>query len=1129
MSLHKLSAGSGYTYLTRQVAAGDVTARGRGSLGGYYAERGESPGVWLGSGLGSLEGGPRPGDPVSEAQMVALFGHGHHPNAPVYGRPADGGPGVTALGTPFVTEVPRVSVAGYDLTFSPVKSVSALWALADPAVAAQIEAAHHAAVADTIGWLERTAVYTRLGTGGLRQVDVTGLLAVAFTHRDSRAGDPDLHTHVAISNKVATADGRWRALDGRALYAAIVAASERYNTRLEAQLVDRLGVTFRDRATRPGARPVRELAGVPEPLLDAWSARRARIVDRQAELLDRFRSTYRREPTPAEAQALTQQATLATRPGKHAPRSAEEQRRTWQAQAEQLLGAGAAARVVDRALHCSRPSPVASPGWAGHAARTAIATVSAERAVFSTHHVRAELERIARADRVPLRALDPGIEQALRIALSNELSVRLNRDPDPAVPASDITMGAVEPAQLRRRDGASVYTAAHTQLYTTPAVLDAENRILAAADRGDGRRVPAGLVELALLEARDAGRPLNPGQQAMVRELACSGRRVQVALAPAGTGKTTALGMLARAWTDGGGVVLGTAPSAVAAAALAEATGTPAITLAAALHRLNRGRDPGGVPVGPGLLVLVDEAGMAATADLAAVIDEVTAAGGSVRLVGDTGQLASPAAGGILRDLVRTHGAVELDTPVRFTDPAEAAATLSFRAGDPTGLDFYVTHGRIHTPGGAHADADDATGEGRPGRDSVGEALDSALAGWAADRAAGCDSLLLAGSNHTVAELNARARNTRLLTSRNPSPPEVRLRDGTAASPGDLIIARRNEPALRITETESVKNGDRFTVVALTDDGGLEVRHVPSRRRLTLPAGYVTEHLQLGYAATIHLAQGTTVDTTHTVLTGGESREQLYVALSRGRAANHVHLAGGPVGDDDPAHPALARSDSGPTDPLDLVRQVLERSDQRPSANSALADAADPGLRLQTAVERYLDAHTLHTTRTPGAAKPGETGGPLPWLPPPPDPDNGELAAYVQRRADLVHALAGTITDADLPATEWGHRLREADPDLARRLAVWRAATGITDDPHPLGPGACPTPAVRADLDSQLRPHIGADLPRRLVTGHPARSTGPARHGDPQRALGRTPVPEHDPQLARAYHRDREHGRRIRR
>src|SRR3712207_9132497 len=93
------------------------------------------------------------------------------------------------------------AVAGYDLTFSPVKSVSALWALAPREVAEQIEAAHAAAVTDTLAWLERHACFTRLGAGGARQVETGGLIAAVFTHRDSRAGDPDLHTHVAVSNK----------------------------------------------------------------------------------------------------------------------------------------------------------------------------------------------------------------------------------------------------------------------------------------------------------------------------------------------------------------------------------------------------------------------------------------------------------------------------------------------------------------------------------------------------------------------------------------------------------------------------------------------------------------------------------------------------------------------------------------------------------------------------------------------------------------------------------------------------------------------------------------------------------------------------------------------------------------
>ena len=105
------------------------------------------------------------------------------------------------------------TVAGYDLTFSPVKSVSALWAVADLATAAAIERAHEAAVGDALRFIEQHALYTRTGTNGVRQVNVRGMVAAALPHRDSRAGDPDLHTHVAVANKVQTLDGRWLSID----------------------------------------------------------------------------------------------------------------------------------------------------------------------------------------------------------------------------------------------------------------------------------------------------------------------------------------------------------------------------------------------------------------------------------------------------------------------------------------------------------------------------------------------------------------------------------------------------------------------------------------------------------------------------------------------------------------------------------------------------------------------------------------------------------------------------------------------------------------------------------------------------------------------------------------------------
>jgi conjugative relaxase-like TrwC/TraI family protein len=352
MSLHKLTAGSGYDYLTRQVAALDATEKGHTGLASYYTERGESPGVWIGSGMERI-GGLAAGDPVTAEQMRALFGCGLHPLAELRQQQLEGPDlnvrdfqNASRLGVPFKivdhdlipfrlevakriaalntaiglpadasiaaadrarvrTQVAREyflaehgrepmdarelagqiakdsrprtqTVAGYDLTFSPVKSVSTLWAVADPAVAAAIERAHQAAVTDALAFIEANALFTRTGPQGVRQVNVRGLVAAAFTHRDSRAGDPDLHTHVAVANKVQTLDERWLSIDGRVLFKANVAASETYNAALEQHLRETLGVRFAERpGTDPAKRAIREIVGVDPRLNQRWSTRRA--------------------------------------------------------------------------------------------------------------------------------------------------------------------------------------------------------------------------------------------------------------------------------------------------------------------------------------------------------------------------------------------------------------------------------------------------------------------------------------------------------------------------------------------------------------------------------------------------------------------------------------------------------------------------------------------------------------------------------------------------------------------------------------------------------------------------------------------------------------------------------------
>jgi conjugative relaxase-like TrwC/TraI family protein len=1106
MNLHKLSAGNGYTYLTRQVAANDAADTGYANLGEYYSERGESPGVWLGRGLAGLDGGPQPGDVVHEAQVVALFGQGRHPNADVLElRAAAVGTEVdTSLGKPFavraassefrrelarrivahnreldrrsnapVSDEDRArlrselgrdwflrdhgrepfdtreltdyvigasrpgkgSIAGYDLTFSPVKSVSALWALADPATAREIAAAHEAAVRDVVDWLEREAVYTRLGAGAPQQVDTRGLLGVAFTHRDSRAGDPDLHTHVAISNKVQTRDGRWLALDGRPLHRAAVAASERYNTRLEALLTTRLGVRFTERPDDGGKRPVREVIGVDPRLAKFWSKRRQVITARQQQLAAEFAAAHGRTPDFAEQTRLFAQATTDTRQRKHAPRSEGEQRVAWWGDAASVLGGDLAIVAMLREVLSQPAVPVPDTideAWVARTAADVVRSVAERASTWRSTTIRSEIERRSRYGDVPLAHLDAVVEATLARALSPELSVRLGGDD-----------GIAEPAALRRADGSSVFEVAGSQLYTSREVLEAEARILAAASLTGGAAIAGQVVELALLEAQANGTPVNDGQAALVRSLATSGLRVQLSLAPAGAGKTTALGVLAHAWAEGGGTVVGLAPTGRAADELRRSLGTQTDTIAKLLVSLDADNPPPWVDaINDRTLLIVDEAGAASTASLDRVIALALDRGASVRLIGDTRQLSNVAAGGVLRDIAESLEAASLETLVRFADPTEARASLGLRVGDATALGFYLDRGRVHA--GDHAST-----------------VELAYAAWYADRAAGHDSLLLAHTNQLVRELNLRAQAD--LTDMNG--PRVQLHDDTTVGVGESIVTRRNDRRVPITSTDWVKNGDRWRVDTITEDGGLRVTHADTRRSVTLPPTYVRRFVELGYAATVHLAQGSTADTCHVVLTGDETRETLYVAMSRGRQANHLYLDVGTPAD---PHAATTPEALNPATSVEILEHILATEGAKRSATTQRRLDADPIARLRDAAIRYCSA--VESIGTPPAAQ----AGPLPWLPELPAVDDASMATYLSRRFELVRELAGELPVIEaLPDTRWAAALQTKNAALARQLAAWRVTNGV--DPSEFRP--CGSPAAgdgyRRRLEAQVRAAVG--------------------------------------------------------
>jgi conjugative relaxase-like TrwC/TraI family protein len=1177
MSIHKLSAGSGYEYLTRQVAALDATEKGHVGLASYYTERGETPGAWIGSGMAGIDG-LNAGDAVTAEQMRALFGAGLHPLAATRLEQLDAADltdanvrVATRLGAPFKvytgevrpfrvevakriaarqgaarqlgddlvtaadrarvrTEVAREffrnehgrdpidareiaatiakksrprtqTVAGYDLTFSPVKSVSSLWAIADPHVAAQIEKAHQAAVQDALNFIERHALFTRQGRNGIRQVNVTGLMAAAFTHRDSRAGDPDLHTHVAVANKVQTLDGRWLAIDGRVLFKATVAASETYNTALEHHLHDRLGIRFTERAdTDPLLRPIREIVGVEPDLNRRWSARRASIESRRGELAQQFQRDHGRPPTPVEMLHLAQQATLETRNAKHEPRTLTEQRTTWHDEAAQVLGGRQAVyAMVHAALHpADKTSPIIDAAWVSAAADRMLTALEEHRSTWQIWYVRAEAQRQIRAANITTDKVDQVVDLLVAEVL-NTKSIPLTRMDD----------SIVEPVPLRRADGSSVYTVAGANLFTSARILQAEHRLIATAGRTDGRTVDTVAVDLALLESAVNGVTLDAGQAALVRSMATSGARLQLAIAPAGAGKTTALRTLTQAWLEGGGRVLGLAPSAAAAAQLRDQTGAPTDTLAKLTWSLQHLNQPAGEPpewihsIGPSTLVLIDEAGMADTLSLDTAVRFIVGRGGSVRLIGDDQQLAAIGAGGVLRDIEASHGAVRLTELHRFTDPAEAAASLALRDGRPEALGFYLDRQRIH----------------------VGDLAllnENLFEAWRADSSRGLDSVMLAPTRDLVAELNRRARAHRLSSA--PLGPEVVLADGNRASAGELIITRSNDRRLRTSASDWVKNGDRWTVLTAHRDGGLRVQHTRSGHTIQLPASYVRESVELGYATTIHTAQGITADTMHGLITGNESRQQLYTMCSRGRLSNHIYLQ--LVGDGDP-HTLIRPDKIRPSTATELLEHILAQDDTPRSATTRLRDQQDPAVRLGTAVERYIDAlhvaaedivgrtavQALETSANqlvPGltdepawptlrahllllagdGADPHQRlraaydakeissaddraavlhwrldhtsllsgrDGPLSWLPGIPD----RIAAdptwgpYLEARSDLVAQLAGQVrlnVGGEAPA--WATQLRALVPaELMADVQVWRAATQVDPaDLRPTGP-----------------------------------------------------------------------------
>ena len=599
-------------------------------------------------------------------------------------------------------------------------------------------------------------------------------------------------------------------------------------------------------------------------------------------------------------------------------------------------------KAVPRSPGAEVPAALASAADHEALAERAVATVAGRRSTWTVWNVRAEVERLLRAEILflPPERHRETADAVTALAVSPAFSIECEA-PSPLD----------EPPQLRRADGESVFTRHGADRFTSQAVLDAETRLANAARTPTATGLSGPSVAAALDGFEAVARTsLDAGQRGLVTAFACDSRLLLAGIGPAGSGKTTAMRALEYALRHGGQRLVPLATSSASADVLGRELGVRAENLHKFLHEWTRGpfaarlRAGSAVPeqgrmfrLGHGDVVLVDEAGMAGTFLLDQLVLLASARGAVVRLLGDDRQLPAVEGGGALRLVAAQPGTPVLTTLYRFRDPEEAAATLQLRAGDAAAVDWYARSGRI------------VTGS----RENM---VQAAYNGWKNDMLAGKVTLMGAFDGTDVTELSARARADRVAAGQVEED-GVRLRDGNLAGAGDWIVTRRNERRLSLfSGRDWVKNGDAWEVVRRRDDGSLRVRHLGHGGLLTLPAAYVHGEVQLLYAATAHRTQGTTVDTAHPLITEDMSREALYVLATRAREHTTLYVATHDIPFDDDARVNRVRSDPRAWAAREVLLNILGTETAPMPATETITTAQDESASLATLVPRYLHA-----------------------------------------------------------------------------------------------------------------------------------------------------------------------------
>lgn len=773
-------------------------------------------------------------------------------------------------------------VAALDLTFSAPKSVSVLFAIAPQSVSGELVACHEEAVAAALEYLQDSATMVRRGHGGELVERADGLIAAAYRHRMSRALDPQLHTHVVAANLACGPDGRFTALHGAELYRAAKTAGCLYQSHLRALVTDRLGLQWGE--VHNG---MAELVGLERAVIEHFSKRRN---DMLAAALD--------GGIPLDSKAAAQSAAIATRERKQYGIQTHTWREEVRARAGEL---GLGAQEVETLLEQGR------------------ARVECPR-------VRAKIDERAVAGRL---AGDEGLTER-----ENTFDLRPVLQ-EFAGAAQQGALASEVRAQAQRFTSRPDVIATERGEFTTAGLVACEQALIEAAVGRAGEKV--GLLAPARVKRAlsAAERALTAEQANVVLGAASSGDGVSVIEALAGTGKTYTAGALREVYEHAGYTVLGAAPTGRATRELVEQAGIASRTLDQLLIDVEQLGDE----LPERCVLILDEAGMAATRLTGRLFQAAQRAGAKVVAIGDPGQLASVQAGGWLAAVGHRLGVLKLTGVMRQRDPQERRALAALHDQRPKPyLDWASKAGRIE----AFEDLADARGQ----------ALDE----WRrASATAGLPhAVMIARENETRIQLNRMAREVQRARG---ALGEDQSYGSLALAVGDRVICRRNDRKL------DVDNGMRGTVRQA--DTGHVVIETDGGQRRELPASYVADHLEHAYALTGHGMQGATVETAIVLasprdLTAGWS----YTALSRARGKTRLL-----VHDDQPTTeraefaPQLRTRRAGRDELLDRVqRRMLERDDED-LAIDQIREHDNQKLTVEQAQERLAMLPTVKLRR----------------------------------------------------------------------------------------------------------------------------------------------------------------------